>query len=58
MVFPLVSCLGTKRNEGKGKTTNKGKEKEPKFSHYVVVHCNIGVTEGLFNTSLASWKDD
>jgi hypothetical protein len=26
-------------------------------SHYVVSHCNIGVTEDLFNTSFASWGD-
>jgi hypothetical protein len=25
--------------------------------HYVVSHCNIGVTEDIFNTSFASWGD-
>jgi hypothetical protein len=31
----------------------KGKEPD----HYVVSHCNIGVTEDFFNTSLSSWGD-
>ena len=25
-------------------------------AHYIVAHCNIGVTEYLFNTSFSSWK--
>lgn len=46
------------RNEGKGKTIDKGKGKALESAHYVVAHCNIGVTEDLFNASFASWKDD
>eukprot|EP00253_Pinus_taeda_P003798 PITA_03798 len=64
-----VACLAQKeknhaqnssreRNEGKGKTPNKGKGKAPESAHYIVAHCNTGVTEDLFNASLASWKDD
>lgn len=40
------------------KTPDKGKGKKLESAHYVVAHCNIGVTKVLFNASLASWKDD
>ena len=33
------------------------KGKAPEYAHYIVVHCNIGVTKDLFHTSFASWKD-
>jgi hypothetical protein len=39
------------------KTSDLEKGKAPKSSHYIVAHCNVGVTEDLFNTSFASWTD-
>ena len=45
-------------DEQKGKSSYKGKCKAPESTHYVVAHCNIGVTKDLFNASLASWKND
>ena len=45
-------------NEAKGKTNDKSKGKASESAHYVVAHCNIGVTEDLLNSSLASQKDD
>lgn len=33
------------------------KGKAPESAHYIVFHCNIGVTKNLFHTSFASWKD-
>jgi len=45
-------------NQPKGKTNDKEKGKAPESAHYGVAHCNIGVNEGLFNASLASWKND
>ena len=45
-----------KRNEEKVKTHDRDKGKSPESSHYVVAHCNIGVTEDLFNVSLTSWR--
>jgi hypothetical protein len=41
--------------ENKGKTSELAKGKAP--THYIVSHCNIGVTEELFNTSFPSWRD-
>jgi hypothetical protein len=43
--------------EDKGKTSDPAKGKAPESTHYFVAHCNIGVTEDLFNTSFASWRD-
>lgn len=39
------------RNEAKGKTNEKGKGKALESAHYVVAHCNMGVTKDLFNAS-------
>jgi hypothetical protein len=33
------------------------KGRAPKFSHYIIAHCNIGVTKDLLNTSFAYWRD-
>ena len=54
-MFPC-DIIEHKRNEGKGKTPNQGKGKAPESTHYVVAHCNIGVTKDLFNASLSSQK--
>jgi len=43
-------------NQAQGKTSDKGKGKAPKSAHYVMVHCNIGVTEYLFNVLLVDEK--
>eukprot|EP00253_Pinus_taeda_P006580 PITA_06580 len=48
----------TRRNQQKGKTDDTDKGKAPESTHYVEAQCNIGVNEYLFNTSLASWKND
>ena len=45
-------------NEAKGKTHDKDKVKEPKSTHYVLAHCNNGVTEDLFDVSFNLWRDD
>eukprot|EP00253_Pinus_taeda_P016865 PITA_16865 len=47
-----------RRNQQKGKTDDIDKGKAPESAHYVEAQCNIGVNEDLFNTSLASWKND
>eukprot|EP00253_Pinus_taeda_P016613 PITA_16613 len=47
-----------KRNQQKGKTDDTDKGKAPESAHYIEAQCNIGVNEDLFNTSLASWKND
>jgi hypothetical protein len=39
------------------KDRNLERVKGKSHVHYVVSHCNVGVTEYLFNTSLASWGD-
>ena len=39
-------------NQEKGKTHDRDKGKAPESAHYVIAHCNIGVTEDLFNASL------
>jgi hypothetical protein len=41
------------QTEDKDKYPMKGKAPV----HYIVSHCNIGVTKYLFNTSFASWGD-
>eukprot|EP00253_Pinus_taeda_P034097 PITA_34097 len=46
------------RNQQKGKNDDTDKGKAPESAHYVEAQCNIGVNEDLFNTSLASWKND
>jgi hypothetical protein len=33
------------------------KHNAPKFAHYILAHCNIGVNEDLLNTSFVSWRD-
>lgn len=38
-----------KGNEEKGKTPDSGKGKTPESTHYIVKHCNIRVTEIMFN---------
>jgi hypothetical protein len=45
------------QKEDKGKTLESTKGKALESTHYIVSHCNIGVTEDLFNTSFASWRD-
>jgi hypothetical protein len=45
------------QKEDKGKASDLVKGKAPESAHYIVSHCNIGVTEDLFNTSFASWRD-
>jgi hypothetical protein len=45
------------KKEGKGKTSEPAKGNPFESAHYVVSHCNIGVTEDLFNTSYTLWKD-
>ena len=45
------------RNQEKGKTHDRDKGKAPKSAHYVVAHCNIGITEVLFNASLTSRRN-
>ena len=47
-----------RRNQQKGKTDDTDKGKAPESAHYIEAQCNIGVNEDLFNTSLASWKND
>eukprot|EP00253_Pinus_taeda_P014442 PITA_14442 len=47
-----------KRNQQKGKTDDTDKGKALESAKYVVAQCNIGVNEDLFNSSLASWKND
>jgi hypothetical protein len=44
-----------KIEEDKAKTSEPMEGKAP--THYVVSHCNIGVTEEFFNTSYGSWGD-
>ena len=46
------------RNQDKGKTNDKDKGKAPESAHYVLAHCNNGVTEDLFDVSFTSWRDD
>jgi hypothetical protein len=41
--------------EYKDKETNLVKGKEPESSNYIVSHCNIGVSEYLFNTAFSFW---
>jgi hypothetical protein len=43
------------QKEDRGKTSEPTKGKV--ITHYTVSHCNIGVTDDLFNTSFASWRD-
>jgi len=52
-----IDCIvpWEKIKEYKGKTSKSMEGKTP--VHYVVAYCNIGVTEDLFNISLASWGD-
>jgi hypothetical protein len=45
------------KKEDKGKTSEPMKGKPLESSHYIVSHCNIGVTEYLFNTSYTPWRD-
>ena len=47
-----------RRNQQKGKTNDTDKGKAPESAHYIEAQCNIVVNEDLFNTSLASWKND
>eukprot|EP00253_Pinus_taeda_P012451 PITA_12451 len=47
-----------RRNQQKGKIDDTDKGKAPESAHYIEAQCNIGVNEDLFNTSLASWKND
>ena len=44
-------------NEEIGKNNVKDKGKALESTHYVVSHCNIGVTEDLFDASLTSWRN-
>jgi hypothetical protein len=39
------------------KTSDLAKGKASESTHYIVAHCNIGVTEDLFNNSFASCRD-
>jgi hypothetical protein len=41
--------------KGRGKTSESTEGKSP--IHYVVIYCNIGVIEDIFNTSFSSWGD-
>jgi hypothetical protein len=36
---------------------NEDKGKAPESTHFVVVHCNIGINEDLFKISFFSWRD-
>jgi hypothetical protein len=45
------------KKEDKGKTSEPTKGNPPESAHYIVSHCNIGVTEDLFNTSYTPWRD-
>ena len=45
------------KKEDKGKPTEPTKAYPPKSAHYIVSHCNIGVTKDLFNTAYGPWKD-
>jgi hypothetical protein len=44
------------QKEDQCKTLDLAKGKTPESAHYIVSHCNIGVTEDLYNTSFASWR--
>jgi hypothetical protein len=45
------------KKEDKGKPSEPTKGNPPESSHYIVSHCNIGVTKDLFNTAYTPWKD-
>jgi len=45
------------KKEDKGKASDMVKGKALESAHSIVAHCNIGVTEDLFNTSFSSWRD-
>jgi hypothetical protein len=45
------------KKEDKEKVLDMSKGKALESTHYIVSHCNIGVTKDLFNTSSTSWRD-
>jgi hypothetical protein len=45
------------KKEDKGKTSNQAKGKAHESTHYIVSHCNIGVTKDFLNTLFAYWRD-
>eukprot|EP00253_Pinus_taeda_P028394 PITA_28394 len=52
-------CLANKEKyPAQDSTRGRDKGKAPESAQYVEAQCNIGVNEDLFNTSLASWKND
>jgi hypothetical protein len=59
-----LQCVCCRKNGHEAKTCkipwekiNDKQGKEPEYSHYIVSHCNIGLTKDLCNTSYTSWRD-
>ena len=46
-----------KRNQEKGKAHERDKGKAHESAHYVVAHCNNGVTRDLFDVSFTSQRN-
>jgi hypothetical protein len=52
---PTTEFHGTRSKKDRGKTKERAEGKT--HAHYIVSNYNVGVTEDLFNASLASWGD-
>jgi hypothetical protein len=58
----MKNPLGEDKVQGRVRKKTKVKHQayskvKGKSTHYIIVHCNIAVTEDFFNTSFNSWRD-